>query len=607
MKGLIQLLYRHRYIIGFILVFIFVFCSPELLYARAGGGGGSSSGSGSGSGGDGLGELIFYIILLIPFPYNIIVIGIIVVLYFIFNKKLKQRSIFNQMPQFGNMPSGESKSLSDYKAVNPSFNQDKFIEKVNTAFVQIQEAWANKNIDKVRRYISDGMYQRLNTQIKMMNLLSQRNELNKLNIKAIHIDKVEQEGTFDIIHVAIRATISDKFISDKFPRLNSGGYEEFVEYWSFIKKNGIEEKDLYSNYNCPNCGGELPKEAGEISKCEHCGTLTNSGAYDWILSEITQAYDYVTTKPMHDLSHNLRERIQEIANENEDFATQIIEDKLSNGYLQIETAKVYRKPEMMKRFVSNDLYSKLSIDIESTSPFVYNRIYLSDVTLIGALQKNEKNILAIYVKSSYQRVSINNDKLQILDPQLNTKTEIVLFSRNILASENKGSLYAHQCPSCGAPVQDTIDMNCAYCGTLLNSTEREWIITDILSLNQYVEYFKNNSSLFTAKMNPAKVVQSQKVRDYAFNNVLIMIAADGVFDLQEIDFANSIARNWGYNTNKVQGLIEMARNKQLVIQMPEDKKDRVKIYKLMVKAAKIDNKIVEEEQQLIDFIRDKYL
>jgi ribosomal protein L37AE/L43A len=571
--------------------------------ARVGGAGGSSSSSGSGGG---IGELIFYIFLLIPTPYNFITVGIIIILYLIFKKRLKQRSIFNKIPNTAT-PNAQNQGLEKYKAANPHFDESKFKTKVHTAFTQIQQAWAEKDLANIRRYISDGMYQRLNTQIKMMDLLDQRNELSKIDIKGIYIDKVLQEGNFDVIHVAIHAGISDKFISGKYKNLNSGGYEEFVEYWSFIQKQGIESKDMYSVLSCLNCGAELPTKAGEISKCEHCGTLTNSGAYDWILTEITQADDYITSTPLNDLSHNLNERISEIAHDNEDFSTQIIEDKVSNGYLQIETARVYKKPEMMRRFVSDDVYNTLSLQFETDPKFVYNRIFLSDVTVIGALQQGEKNVLAISVKSAFQRVSINENKLTIIDPQIVTQTKVVLFSRDIKANINKGSLYAHQCPSCGAPIGDTTDMNCGYCGALLNSTENEWIITGILSLNEYMEFFKTNAQAFLAKLNPDKINQMYKIRDYAFNNVLIMIAVDGVFDVEEIDFANSLARKWGYNTTKVQGLIDMARNNKLVLRMPESQKERQKIYNLMEKAAKIDNKVVDAEQSLLDHVKKEYL
>ena len=45
--------------------------------------------------------------------------------------------------------------------------------------------------------------------------------------------------------------IVDKFISEKYKSLNSGGAETFVEYWSFLRKRGVEEKDMYSTNNCP--------------------------------------------------------------------------------------------------------------------------------------------------------------------------------------------------------------------------------------------------------------------------------------------------------------------------------------------------------------------
>ena len=35
------------------------------------------------------------------------------------------------------------------------------------------------------------------------------------------------------------------------------------------------------------------------------------------------------------------------------------------------------------------------------------------------------------------------------------------------------------------------------------------------------------------------------VRDYAFNNVMVMIAADGVFDEEEQKFAPQLAKKWG--------------------------------------------------------------
>ncbi len=578
-------------------------CFPFAAEARMGGAGGGGSSNGGGGGDGGIIYLILYL-LINPdfFPWNIIILAIIVVLYFILRKKAKQRSILNSIPNTAKMQAEGVKTIS-----LPGLDVASFTEKVKTAFVQLQEAWAAKNMGKVRRYISDGMYQRLNIQFKMMDMLKQLNELAKIDVKGVYLDKAYQDGVNDVVHVAIHAVITDKFISEEFKQLASGGREEFVEYWSFIRKTGAVEKDMYHTVNCPNCGGELPLDGGEISKCPYCSTITNSGAYDWVLAEITQADDYKSGNALHDLSRNLGDRLEGLTQEYPDFSVQYIEDITSNGFLQIETARVLRKPELMRRFVSNELFEKLSTEIQNSSPFLYNRIFLSDVTLIGGLSDSNINSLTVSVKMSYQRVSVSKGSLTIIDPAVVSSSRIVLLSRDAKAQQPKASLYAHQCPSCGGTLGDTTDLTCPYCGATINSMMYEWIITDIMDIADYTQFYRTQYDKFAAGIKPGKIDAMFKIRDYAFNNVLIIIAADGKFTQEEIDFANLIAKKWGYDTNKIQGMIDMAKNNQLVLRMPDDKKDREKIYKLMEKAAHIDNELDPTEQALLEHVKKEYL
>lgn len=602
MRSITAFFNRHRtVIIFFVLVLLSVFIAEDT-FARLGGGGGSSSNGGSG---DGIGGLIIYIFMLIPFPFNIIIIAIIIVGYIYLNKKRKQKSVLNQMPT-GASSGAKPKGYEAFMLRNPTFDENKFKEKVKTAFTDLQYAWQDKNMSKVRKFLSDGMYQRLNTQFKMMDLLDQKNTIEKLTIKNVYIDKVDTDGVFDVVHVAIHASIVDKFISEKYKSLNSGGAEDFVEYWSFIRKKGADEKDMYSTNNCPKCGGELPKEASEVAKCEFCGSMVNSGEFDWVLSEVTQADDYISANPVMK-SANLGDAVMGLVHDNEDFAVQLIEDKASNGYLQIETARVAKDYKLMRRFVSDEAFEKLTKKFDAEQAFVYNRLFLNDVTLIGAMQKDGKNVLMIAIKSSYQRVVPKDKKVDLLDFAVTTKTDVVLMSRDIKAGENKGSIYSHSCPSCGGPAGDTLDTKCQYCGAELNSTSTEWIITDVMDLQSYYAYYSANAANFIAKVDPNKIDALYKVRDYAFNNVLIMVAADGSFDNEELEFTKKLAKKWGYNLDKIQPMFQMAQSGKLVIRMPEDQKSREKIFKLMEKAAQIDGNVSQEEQQLLDSLKQQYL
>jgi len=96
------------------------------------------------------------------------------------------------------------------------------------------------------------------------------------------------------------------------------------------------------------------------------------------------------------------------------------------------------------------------------------------------------------------------------------------------------------------------------------------------------------------------------VRDFAFNNVMLVIAADGVYADEERQFAEDLAKKWGYSVEKLQPFFAMAQNSQLVIRMPDDQKKQKKIYKLMKKAAESDKNISGEEQKLLDYIKGQY-
>ncbi len=597
-------LLQHKEILLVFLFFLaFLFAQQDVL-ARAGGGGG---GSGGGGGGDGMGELIIYILLALPFPWNFIVAGGLVVLLIIGKKKSNQQSVLNKLPQFNQ--ASTDKQLDVIKKKDPSFDVNAFKEKVRHAFLQIQVAWENQDLKKTRKFISDGVYQRFNTQFKMMHKLEQKNTIDNLKIKNILIDKVESDGLFDVIHVAIHASIVDKFISKKYSSLNMGGKEEFVEYWSFIKKRGTETKDIYHSQNCPKCGGQLAEIKTEVSRCPYCGTITNSGEYDWVLSEITQADDYIAANKKFALGGSFNEKIRKIISENSDFSVQLLEDKASNAFMQIQTARVYKDPKILRRFTNEDAFEKIqkTFPVEET---VFNRIYTNDVTLIHAHQEKGKNILRFSIKSSYQRViPINDKKVKILDQQLISKTEILEMSRDITAAETENSLYSHSCPNCGGALDDTMDLTCPYCGSTVNSTSREWIVTNISQAHEYpaqnASYKAGGYSGLTAGLG--QVDKEMDSRDFAFNNLLILIAADGVMDAKEKEFAEKMARKWGYNVKRIQPMFEMARNGKLVIKMPEDQKQKEKIYKMLEKAAEVDGNVCDQERSLLNHIKKEYL
>lgn len=576
-------------------------------FARAGGAGGSrSGGGGSGEGVIFLIWMLIRVIIYLPFPLNIIVAGLIIVIALVVRKKMKQQTVLNKLPAGAGKPLDRVKGYKSFAQNNPDFKEAEFKKKVRTAFLQIQQAWEAQDISKVRKFLSDGVYQRFNTQFRMMQLLKQKNTLDKVEIKNIYIDAIESDGLYDIVHVAIQASIVDKFISELDSSLNSGGAEEFVEYWSFLRKRGVPAKDMYNSPGCPNCGAELPEGMGELSKCEYCGTLLNSGEFDWVLSEITQADDYVGKHGKLQKTRNLNDKIRELVQANEDFSVQLLEDKASNGYLQILTATAVKDAAVMRRFVSDQLFAKLQARLQE-NPAVYNRIYLNDVSLIGVREEANQNVLLVSVRSSFQRVRIEGNKVHKLDEAVISKTDVLVMVRDKGAGATKGSLYAHNCPSCGAPVENSLEIRCTYCDKPLNSPSSEWIINDIMSRSEARDYMEEHSRDFSYQVDPNLLDKTYDVRDFAFNNVMVMIGADGVFAEEEMTFAKEVARKWGYNVNQIQPMFQMAQAGRLAVRMPEKMKARKRIYRLMEKAAMADQNLAEQERLLLENVRKQFL
>ncbi len=592
--------FSYQLIFSYLMTLLVLLVLTSELFARAGGGGGGSGG------GDGLGGLIFYIIMMIPFPYNLIVVAIIIFLLWLLRRKIREKSVLNEMNEA--MPL-KPKGVDAFLKRNPGFSEDAFKKRVRTAFAGVQKSWSEGSMGPVRRFISDGVYQRFNTQFKMMKQLEIVNKLEKVEILDVKVYCYDKDGEYDVAHVAIAASLNDNFVSKKYSELNSGGVEAFSEFWTFIRKNGVAEKNIFDPDNCPQCGSPLPKEMSDIAKCESCGAITSGGDFDWVLCEITQKDDFLFQNrklTAYDGSHMVK--VRGVVNDIPGFSLQHVEDKVSNGFLQIQTARSLKDPAIMRRFVGEKLFDGLSETIKTEEPFIYYRIYLNDVTVTGANRDGNKFNLAVAVKMSFQRVSVKDGKLRKLDLSVISDTWVVNIARELSDKPSKGSLYAHSCPACGGVVGDTIDVKCQYCGSVLNSPKGEWIINSI-SAPGYLETVgeAQDAGGFAVMVDADKLDDLLDVRDYAFNNVAVMVAADNVVTDEETALLKKLAKKWGYNANKIEPTIEMAINKKLPIRMPENPKKRKKIIDLMEKAAKVDGLISAEEQQLLDNMRSEYL
>jgi len=600
------------------ILFFVILISVEI-FARMGGAGGGDSGGGGGgdfgsgsSGGDGDGDggefiaLIIYAFVYLaslPFPMNVISFAVLIFLAWLGYRKYRTGSPLNAFKKVeaGIVP--ENRLTADIAGLK-NFNQKEFTDKMKKAFFEMQMAWSEKKLGKVRKFISDGMYQRFSVQMMMMDELKQTNKIKTLDLKEFKIVMVESEPENDIIHVQVKAYIADQFLSGRFPELDQKFNETFVEYWTFARKKNATGNDIYTDDKCPNCKAVLPENMGEVSVCESCGSFTNLGDHDWVLCEITQLAQFIRLSQNNSSRSSLLNSVYQRIGEN--FSAQWLEDKASNAFLQLKVAHAMRDVNRIRRFSTKEFAEKFKI--ADKDGLLYNRLFIEQVTMVNLFEDGENIIAPFHINFMEQRVRVADNKLEIIDNVPYANEVYVLLTKKKKSTAGRFSAFAHKCSSCGATAADSLKLECEYCGNVLNDDSKDWIVYDYLNISDYMAFRNSMSNAVYNSKQERKVEKVDiDIRDYALNNMMVIMSADGSLSDKERDHAFAMAKKMGYNAKNVSALWELSASGKLGVKMPDEKKKREKVYKIMEKAAMADDEMSPAEESVLKEIREKFL
>jgi hypothetical protein len=291
-----------------------VVLSTLAVHARAGGGdafGGGSFGGGSlGGGGGGFSSGFFFLPLIFGGGSGsgisiviFLIIFFVVVPYFMrrfgppgnptgngyrgygMGRRMGFMNGFNQYPPA---------DLSIISNDDPDFSKERFLDKVQTYFFAIQKAWSNNDLGPVRGYMTDAMYQRLNTQISDMKARNIINKLDQVAVGSISIVSATKDEKYETLVCRIWASMIDYKVQATDGKVISGdshSANKFVEFWSFIRSNSAKTKevDTIATKTCPNCGA--PLDINEFGQCQYCKAYVISGDFDWVLTDISETFN----------------------------------------------------------------------------------------------------------------------------------------------------------------------------------------------------------------------------------------------------------------------------------------------------------------------------
>lgn len=286
--------------------------APALAFARAGGGqiggGGFSGGGFSGGGFSGGGAGGFIPIFLGGGTGGggsagwIVIVIVVLVIWFVVIPAIQrsrggsstwmtqmsgQDASRPAMPPLGGDP------YAPIRVDDTDFSEPAFLGRVNEMFIAIQYAWMNRDMEPVRRFLSDQQFTVLQSGVQGHVLKGTVNMLQDVHITEMHPVAVTREGDFDSVRMLITAACIDYTINEATkeivnPRELGDGKtpSTFQEYWTFVRKAGAHSKADASIQKCPNCGA--PVTDGNYVKCSYCGVQMNDPTLDWVLMRIEQ-------------------------------------------------------------------------------------------------------------------------------------------------------------------------------------------------------------------------------------------------------------------------------------------------------------------------------
>jgi hypothetical protein len=180
------------------------------------------------------------------------------------------------------------------KEKDPNFNEQMFMDRVQTTFFALQKAWMEKNLEPVRVYMSDAIYHRWKMQVDAMASNHKKNIMENLVVLGTQIVKVSSDPNFDSITVKIDASAADYEVDEQTNKIVFGSKQDqpFTEYWTFIRSGSARTKagEVAEVTRCPNCGA--PLSISESGVCTYCKATVTSGQFGWVLDNITQESEW---------------------------------------------------------------------------------------------------------------------------------------------------------------------------------------------------------------------------------------------------------------------------------------------------------------------------
>jgi len=153
---------------------------------------------------------------------------------------------------------------------------------------------------------------------------------------------------------------------------------------------------------------------------------------------------------------------------------------VSNIFVQINRAVMFKELEKIKHFVSEGIYNNLNNAVETAKNGNYIQFYdemnVKDVKIITTRDTDDSTQIEVSLTSRYMDFRMRDGKV-ISGDNKNTiiRNYKMIFSRKKNYREQPRARF---CPGCGANIDVNRNGNCSYCGATYNLEDMDWVVVE---------------------------------------------------------------------------------------------------------------------------------
>lgn len=170
----------------------------------------------------------------------------------------------------------------------------------------------------------------------------------------------------------------------------------------------------------------------------------------------------------------------------EEFNESMFKTKVDNIFVKLYTCIMKEDLSDVAHFISDELLSKLDTKIENLKSQnkrqIYDEINVKNTNIINRKIEEDKEIIEVEIISRYMDYIIDKNTGNTISGDDSRRIE----KRNILVFEKRRNAkeigLVRKCPGCGASLSVNTSGRCAYCDTIFNWEDYDYVLVK-LSVN----------------------------------------------------------------------------------------------------------------------------